>query len=163
MFRLSSYNSWIKGRLRQSHPFYWTGRIYNEGQNSISRKVKYCYYLFSWYNPNQCAPKERYKMSMTASNIRYYTDRERVAYQKISGMNEVLTANPADRETVSAKYPDAVFAIMIHDEMVCGIEGIRNIVQKAHTSIMDGENIENIRFRYTKEMDEYFREHTWDD
>ena len=102
-------------------------------------------------------------MSMTASNIRYYTDRERVVYQKISGVNEVLSAKPADRENVSAKYPDAVFAIMIHDEMVCGIEGIRNIVQKAHTSIMDGENIENIRFRYTKEMDEYFREHTWDD
>ena len=102
-------------------------------------------------------------MSMTASNIRYYTDRERVAYQKISGMNEVLSANPADRETVSAKYPDAVFAIMIHDEMVCGIEGIRNIVQKAHAAIMDGENMENIRFRYTKEMDEYFWEHTWDD
>ena len=102
-------------------------------------------------------------MSMTASNIRYYTDSERVAYQKISGMNEVLSAKPADRETVSAKFPDAVFAIMIHDEMVCGIEGIRNIVQKAYTSIMNGENIENIRFRYTKEMDEYFREHSWDD
>ena len=53
-------------------------------------------------------------MSMTASNIRYYTDRERVAYQKISGMNEVLSAKPSDMEKVSAKYPDAVFAIMIH-------------------------------------------------
>ena len=39
-------------------------------------------------------------MSMTASNIRYYTDRERVAYQKISGMNEVLSAKPADMEKV---------------------------------------------------------------
>ena len=102
-------------------------------------------------------------MSTTASTIRYYTDRERVVYQKISGMNEVLSAKPVDMEKVSAKYPDAVFAIMIHDEMVCGIRGIRNIVQKAHAAIMDGENMENIRFRYTKEMDEYFREHTWDD
>lgn len=102
-------------------------------------------------------------MSMTASTIRYYTDRERVVYQKISGMNDVLTAKPADLEQVSAKYPDAVFAIMIHDEMVCGIEGVRNIVQKAHTAIMDGENMDNVRFRYTKEMDEYFREHAWDD
>ena len=102
-------------------------------------------------------------MSMTASNIRYYTDRERVAYQKISGMNEVLTAKPVDMEAVSAKYPDAGFALMIHDEVVCGIEGIRNIVQKAHAAIMDGENMDNIRFRYTKEMDEYFQKHTWDD
>ena len=102
-------------------------------------------------------------MSMTASNIRYYTDRERVAYQKISGMNEVLSAKPADMEKVSAKYPDAVFAIMIHDEMVCGIQGIRNIVRKAHAAIMNGENMENIRFRYSKEIDDYFREHCWDD
>ena len=102
-------------------------------------------------------------MSMTASNIRYYTDRERVAYQKISGMNEVLSANPADMEKVSAKYPDAVFAIMIHEEMICRVAGIRNIVRKAHAAILEGEGIENVRFHYTKEMDEYFREHTWDD
>lgn len=102
-------------------------------------------------------------MGMTTSTIRYYTDRERIAYQKITGMKEVLTAQPGDMEKVSAKYPDAVFAIMIHDEMVCGIRGVRNIVQKAHAAIIDGESMENVRFRYTKEMDEYFREHTWDD
>ena len=100
---------------------------------------------------------------MTASTIRFYTDSERVAYQKINGMNEVLSAKPTDLETVSEKYPDAMFAIMIHDDMVCGIRGIRNIVRRAHTAILDGENMENIRFRYTKEMDEYFREHAWDD
>lgn len=102
-------------------------------------------------------------MSLTPSAIRYYTDRERIAYQKISGMNEVLTAKPSEIESVSAEYPDAVFAIMIHDEMVSCIRGIRTIVQKAHTAIIDGENMDNIRFRYTKEMDEYFREHNWDD
>ena len=78
-------------------------------------------------------------------------------------MNEVLSAKPADLEKVSDQYPDAAFALMIHDEMVCSIPGVRNIVQKAHAAIMDGENMENIRFRYTKEMDDYFREHTWDD
>lgn len=102
-------------------------------------------------------------MSMTASAIRYYTDSERIAYQKISGLNEVLKAKPSEMESVSTKYSDAVFAIMIHDEMVCGIRGVRNIVQKAHAAIIEGENMENIRFRYTKEMDEYFREHAWDD
>ena len=102
-------------------------------------------------------------MSMTASTIRYYTDRERIAYQKISGMNEVLRAKPAEIESVSAKYPDAVFAIMIHDDMVCRIKGVRNIVQKAHDALIEGENLEKIRFRYTREMDEYFRLHAWDD
>ena len=57
-------------------------------------------------------------MSMAAASIRYYTDRERIAYQKISGMEKVLSARPAERNAVNAQYPDAVFAIMIHDEMV---------------------------------------------
>lgn len=102
-------------------------------------------------------------MGMTASAIRFYTDQERAAYQKISGMNEILRAKPADLERLSEKHPDAIFAIMIHDEMVCRIQGIRNIVRRAHTAIMDGENMENIRFRYDREMDEYFQEHAWDD
>ena len=33
-------------------------------------------------------------MSMTATAIRFYTDSERLAYQKIDGMNEVLKATP---------------------------------------------------------------------
>lgn len=102
-------------------------------------------------------------MSMTATAIRFYTDSERIAYQKIAGMNEVLRAKPSDLVDISTKYPDAMFAIMIHDEMVCRVSGVRNIVRKAHAAILDGEGIENVRFRYTKEMDEYFREHSWDD
>ena len=102
-------------------------------------------------------------MSMTATAIRFYTDSERLAYQKIDGMNEVLRATPSELEVISTKYPDAMFAIMIHEEMICRVAGIRNIVRKAHAAILEGEGIENVRFRYTKEMDEYFREHAWDD
>jgi len=102
-------------------------------------------------------------MSMTATAIRFYTDSERLAYQKIDGMNEVLRATPSELEDISTKYPDAMFAIMIHEEMICRVAGIRNIVRKAHAAILEGEGIENVRFRYTKEMDDYFREHAWDD
>ena len=102
-------------------------------------------------------------MGMTTTAIRFYTDQEKRAYEKISGMSEVLSAKPTELENLSEKHPDAIFAIMIHDEMVCSIQGIRNIVRRAHASIMDGENMENIRFRYSKEMDDYFREHSWDD
>lgn len=90
-------------------------------------------------------------MSMTSTAIRFYTDSERLAYQKIDGMNEVLAAKPSDLEDISTKYPDAMFAIMIHEEMICRVAGIRNIVRKAHAAILDGERIENVRFRYTKE------------
>lgn len=102
-------------------------------------------------------------MGMTATTIRFYTDSERVAFQKIDGMNEVLNANPSDIQEVSAKYPNAMFAIMIHEEMICKFAGVRNIARKAHAAILNGEIIENVRFRFSKEMDEYFREHTWDD
>ena len=57
-------------------------------------------------------------MSMTAAAICFYTDSERLAYQKIDGMNEVLRATPSELEDISTKYPDAMFAIMIHEEMV---------------------------------------------
>lgn len=102
-------------------------------------------------------------MGITATAIRFYTDSERTAYQKIAGMNEILRAKPCELEAISTKYPDAMFAIMIHDEMICRVAGVRNIVRKAHKAIIEGEGIENVRFRYTKEMDEYFREHAWDD
>ncbi|MEF2837051.1 MAG: hypothetical protein U0N82_04945 [Oscillospiraceae bacterium] len=102
-------------------------------------------------------------MGMTASAIRFYTDSERVAFQKIDGMTEVLNANPSEIHEVSAKYPNAMFAIMIHEEMICKFDGIRDIARKAHAAILNGEAIENVRFRFSKEMDEYFREHTWDD
>ena len=58
-------------------------------------------------------------MGMTATAIRFYTDSERIAYQKIDGMDEVLSAKPSDLEELSAKYPDAMFAIMIHEDMIC--------------------------------------------
>ena len=71
-------------------------------------------------------------MSMTANAIRFYTDSERLAYQKIDGMDEVLNAKPSDIQEVSAKYPNAIFAIMIHEEMLCKFAGVRNIARKAH-------------------------------
>ena len=77
-------------------------------------------------------------MAMTTSAIRFYTDIKQVAFQKIDSMNEVLNASPADFEV------------------------IRSIVRRAHTAILDGDNMENIRFRYTREMDEYFQKYAWD-
>lgn len=45
-------------------------------------------------------------------------------------MNEVLNAKPADFDSISAKYLDAAFAIIIHDEMVCNIRGVRILFRK---------------------------------
>ena len=45
------------------------------------------------------------QMGMTASAIRFYTDSERVAFQKIDGMNEVMNAKPSDFQEVSASCP----------------------------------------------------------
>ena len=56
------------------------------------------------------------------SAIRFYTDSKQVASQKIDSMNEVLNASPA------------------------AFELIRSIVRRTHTAILDGENMENIRF-----------------
>lgn len=102
-------------------------------------------------------------MTTASSLIHFYTEFEQDAFHKIVGMNEILSSKPADLDDVCKRYPDAVFAIMIHEELLCRHRGVRNIVQKAHASIMNGENMDTIRFRYNKELDEYFREHSWDD
>ena len=77
-------------------------------------------------------------MAMPHLQFAFTQTANRLLLRKIDSMNEVLNASPA------------------------AFELIRSIVRRTHTAILDGENMENIRFRYTREMDEYFREHAWD-
>ena len=37
------------------------------------------------------------------------------------------------------------------------------IHQEAYFSILQGESMKNVRFRYEREMDAYVKEHMWDD
>ena len=90
-------------------------------------------------------------------------DKERIAYSKIPGMEKVLCAKQSERDAIAAQYPDAVFALMIannlfgHDREQCLIN------QSAYFAILNGENINDVRFKYDKAMKKYVERHLWDD
>ena len=62
-----------------------------------------------------------------------------------------------------AKYPDAAFALMAAENLFTGDREQCAIHQEAYFSILQGDNLKNVRFRFEKEMDAYVKEHMWDD
>ena len=90
-------------------------------------------------------------------------DREITVFSTIPGMNELLQASPAQKAEVEARYPDAVFAIVIASSLFNHNRELSEIIQKAYFSILNGENIASVRFAYDKATDEYWKRHMWDD
>ena len=78
--------------------------------------------------------------------------READIFSHIRGMEALLQAPP-----------DAAFALMTAANLFTGDREQCAIHQEAYFSILKGESLKNIRFRYEKEMDAYVREHMWDD
>ena len=82
-------------------------------------------------------------------------------FSKIPGMAQLRTAREDPK--LRAKYPDAAFALMTAENLFTGDREQCAIHQEAYFSILQGENLKNVRFRYEKEMDAYVKEHMWDD
>ena len=89
--------------------------------------------------------------------------READIFSHIRGMDALLQAPPEKADALQAKYPDAAFALMTAANLFTGDREQCAIHQEAYFSILKGENLKNIRFRYEKERDAYVREHMWDD
>lgn len=90
-------------------------------------------------------------------------ERETIVFSTIPGMNELLQASPSQKAEVEAKYPDAVFAVVIASSLFNHNRELSEITQKAYFSILNGENIASVRFAYDKATDEYWERHMWDD
>lgn len=88
---------------------------------------------------------------------------EEAIFSHIRGMELLRQAPPEKSAALRAQYPDAAFALMTADNLFTGDSEQCAIHQKAYFSILQGENIKNIRFRYEKEMDAYVQRHMWDD
>ena len=89
--------------------------------------------------------------------------REVTAFNSIPGMNELLQAKPSEVAAIEAQYPDAVFALQTANSLFNHNRDLSVITQRAYFSILNGENISDIRFRYDREMTEYWKQHMWDD
>ena len=88
--------------------------------------------------------------------------REREAFSKIPGMKELLRAPADKRDDVELHYPDAAFALMVAGHLSMGNQEQNAIHQKAYLSILEGEPIQNVRFRYDYDLEQYLERHMWD-
>ena len=94
-------------------------------------------------------------MGTTIHSMEYYREKERIAYNAIPGVTQILSAAPTEREKLEVRYPDAAFALMV-TENLCGLDREQcDINQIAYFSILKGENISDVRFRYNKAMRSY--------
>ena len=84
-------------------------------------------------------------------------------FSTIPGMNELLQAQPEEQPKVQEQYPDAFFAVYIASSLFNHDRELSEITQKAYFSILNGENIESVRYSYDRATDDYWKKHMWDD
>lgn len=99
----------------------------------------------------------------TPRTISYYFEKAKPFFDAIPGMSELLTADHDTYETIASQYPDASFALMTANNLFNHDRELSQIQQTAFFSIVNGENISTVRFRYDREMDAYVKRHNWDD
>lgn len=98
-----------------------------------------------------------------AHTMQRLKQKEQMVFPTIPGMSELLHAEPEHALQLQAKYPDAVFAIHVADNLFHHNRELSLIMQKAYFAILNGENIADVRFRYEKDTDDYWNNHMWDD
>lgn len=84
------------------------------------------------------------------------------ALTEIPGFTALAKADGQDYDALAAKYPDAVFALMIANNLFHHNREISEITQQAFFSIMDSMDIPSVRRQYDRSTDVYFQTHSWD-
>ena len=92
----------------------------------------------------------------------YYQQKEAAALQQIPGVHELLSAYEKERPALEKKYPDAAFALNISSNLFFHDRELTNIHMKAYSSILKGDPIAEVHYRYEKEMNAYHARHNWD-
>ena len=77
-------------------------------------------------------------------------------------MKELLRTPAEKWNDVELRYPDAAFALMVANHLSMGNQEQNAIHQKAYLSILEGEPIQNVRFRYDYDLEQYLERHMWD-
>ena len=72
------------------------------------------------------------------------------------------SASPESIPELEVQYPDAAFALMIAGNLFVGDREQNEIHQKAYTTILNGESITGVRFKYDYDLESYLLRHMWD-
>ena len=102
-------------------------------------------------------------MERTAHPLEYYRKKELDVFPTIPGMRELLGASEENLGEMEQMYPDAVFALMTANDILSGDRERNAITQQAYFEILQGRNIADVRRRHDKAVDNYLRQHMWDD
>ena len=92
----------------------------------------------------------------------YFRKKESAVLGKIPGVKELLNARDDQRPTLEKKYPDAAFTSNISSNLFFHDRELTDIHMKAYSSILKGDPIASVHFRYDREMDAYHTRHNWD-
>ena len=84
------------------------------------------------------------------------------ALTEIPGFSALAKAEGQDYDALAANYPDAVFALMIANNLFHHNREISEITQQAFFSIMDGVDIPSVHLQFDRRTDAYFQTHSWD-
>lgn len=85
----------------------------------------------------------------------YFQKKESAALGQIPGVKELLNAYDDERPALEKKYPDATFALNISSNLFFHDKELTDIHMKAYSSILKGDPIADVHFRYEKEVDAY--------
>lgn len=87
---------------------------------------------------------------------------QEAVFSSIPGLNALRHAAPESIPELEEKYPDAAFALNISSNLFFHDRELTNIHMNAYSSILKGDPIADVHFRYDKEMDAYHARHNWD-
>lgn len=96
------------------------------------------------------------------SNREYYRQWESAVLCKIPGVKELLTVQGNQRASLETKYPDASFALKILSNPFLPHRELGAIQMEAYSSILKGEPISDVHYKYDRQLAAYFNRHDWD-
>lgn len=102
------------------------------------------------------------RIAPTQHSREYFQKKESAVLRQIPGVKELLNAYDVERPALEKKYPDAAFALNISSNLFFHDRELTDIHMKAYSSILKGDPIADVHFRYDKEMDAYHTRHNWD-
>lgn len=102
-------------------------------------------------------------MSETTHTLQEYLNQAMPVLMEIPGLPELLHEDGDNYDRLAEKYPDAVFTLIAMNNLFHHDREFSEIHQEAFSSILDGEDISSVQFRYNRRMDAYLQAHLWDD
>ena len=100
--------------------------------------------------------------AVQVNNREFFRQREAAALCRIPGVRELMSAKGNQRTSLEQQYPDAAFALEIISNPFIADRELGAIQMEAYSSILNGDSISDVHFKYERQVDAYLTQHNWD-